>query len=1028
MNTRLLLALLLSALAPVATRATSYLITTVAGDQLDAGPIDGAASQARFRIGRLVFDASGNGYFTDTNAHTVRRFNRDHSVTTLAGQNGVAGFADGTGSAARFDHPEGLGIDASGTLYVADTYNQTIRRVTADGVVTTLAGQKGGRGHADGVGTAAQFGSVVAIATTPSGDVLVAEVSDLATNQIRKITPGGQVTTLYTNQNGVLGSNFGITDLAVDLSGNIYVANYGGFIVKITTDGVATTVAGRLGGGNIVDGTGTDARFLSIPCFAFNWVHGEIWVEDGTTVRKITSDGLVMTVLGQVDDGGVVDGIGGAARVVGVPGGIAADPFGDVWVADAYGAVLRRIQRIAAVTPPILTISPLNTAHGYVGAGQNVELVSSAVGTPPIRYQWLKDATPIAGATNATYTLTAASAADQGAYAVQISDGFGAVDLYTSKATSVAVYTPAFAGFSPRHAANGGSFLWAIASGAGQMVTVGTGGKILTSSDGRTWTTRASGTSAWLVGVTYAAGKFVVVGENGTILLSSDGVTWTPAASSGTSQRLNNVAYGGDHFVAVGEGGTIVTSSDGQTWTSQPSGITTWLRGLDYEPAVNYGPYFYGDSGTGRFYASGQNGVILEETSSGWVPSPRWSSLNITTDIEALAPGPIGVGQDGALASLGYSAMYGKGGVSVNGVMYPVGGFVRYASRNSIGLAARFRGLAMGRGAIFATGENGVIAAGQSIDGPWSFIPSGTTANLVGGALVGNSLYVVGENETILQSEDLYLSRLTNMSTRGEVGTGGNVMISGFVVRGDVPKRILLRAAGPALAKWVSGALATPELTLYDAANRVLASNRGWDGGADATQIAAAAASVGAFPFAAGSADAALLVTLPPGSYTAIVSGADAGSGIALVEAYDADALSAEGSRAVNISTRGQVRGGDHQLIAGFAINGSASRRVLIRAVGPGLAKFGLDGVLAQPKITLYNHWNNVLREVGPWEQQTSSDETVAAGVLAGTFALDSGSKDAAAVVTLPPGTYTAQVSGADGGSGIALIEVYDLP
>ena len=343
-----------------------------------------------------------------------------------------------------------------------------------------------------------------------------------------------------------------------------------------------------------------------------------------------------------------------------------------------------------------------------------------------------------------------------------------------------------------------------------------------------------------------------------------------------------------------------------------------------------------------------------------------------------------------------------------------------------LGLTARFRGLARGAGAMFATGENGVIAAAQSVSGPWSFIPSGTTANLVSGVFHGNSLFIVGENETTLQSEPLYPSRLINIATRGAVGAGADAMISGFVVSGSAPKQVLLRAAGPALRTFgLDRALTSPVLTLFDGASRPMATNRGW---ANASTIAEASARVGAFPFAAGSADAALLVTLEPGAYTAQVTSSNAATGLALVEAYDAETLATEGSRAINISTRGQVGAGADRLIAGFVIHGAASRRVLIRAVGPSLAAFGLDATLAEPQLELVDSRGNWLRRAGPWSTEPDAAEVEAAAAVAGAFALSDGSKDAAIVAALLPGSYTVQVSGVNDTTGVALVEVYDLP
>jgi hypothetical protein len=129
----------------------------------------------------------------------------------------------------------------------------------------------------------------------------------------------------------------------------------------------------------------------------------------------------------------------------------------------------------------------------------------------------------------------------------------------------------------------------------------------------------------------------------------------------------------------------------------------------------------------------------------------------------------------------------------------------------------------------------------------------------------------------------------------------------------------------------------------------------------------------------------------------------------------------------MNISTRGSVGSGDDQLIAGFNVHGTAARRLLIRAVGTGLTKFGLSHVLAAPQIALFDKFGP-RRSAGKWTQEVNSSEIVTAGAVAGAFQLDDNSADAAMLVTLTPGSYTVQVSGVNNGTGVALVEVYDLP
>ncbi len=270
-------------------------------------------------------------------------------------------------------------------------------------------------------------------------------------------------------------------------------------------------------------------------------------------------------------------------------------------------------------------------------------------------------------------------------------------------------------------------------------------------------------------------------------------------------------------------------------------------------------------------------------------------------------------------------------------------------------------------------------------------------------------------------------TRLINVSARGQVADGDSAgaFIAGFVVAGTSPKKMLVRAVGPTLASYgVQSALGNPQLRLFDAAGRVVAQNEDWSG----SETSGTASRVGAFELATGSRDAALTVTLNPGSYSMQVV-PNGGNGVALAEVYDADGA-ASGSALVNLSMRGQASGGEGVLAAGFVVSGSSPKRVLIRGVGPELAKYGVGGTLANPKVTVYQG-ATVVAENDDWGTQvggvTAADVAAAAETL-GAFRLPSGSRDAAVVVTLPPGIYTAVAGPADGSArGAALVEVYEF-
>ncbi|MCX6951226.1 MAG: hypothetical protein NTV51_03440 [Verrucomicrobia bacterium] len=263
--------------------------------------------------------------------------------------------------------------------------------------------------------------------------------------------------------------------------------------------------------------------------------------------------------------------------------------------------------------------------------------------------------------------------------------------------------------------------------------------------------------------------------------------------------------------------------------------------------------------------------------------------------------------------------------------------------------------------------------------------------------------------------------RLTNLSTRSLVQTGDNVQIAGFVIAGTGSKSVLVRAAGPALKTLfgLGGALDDPAIEVRDARTGALvAGNDNWDAG-----LAPAFAAVGAFAWPAGGRDAAVLVSLPPGAYTAIVRGSGTTTGVALVEVYDADGR--PGAVLSNLSTRSVVGTDESVQIGGFALGGGAAKTVVIRATGPTLHKrLGVTGALADPVIEL--------RREGRSEVLATSDDWSPAlaphFASVGAFAWPADSRDAALVATLEPGAYSVIVRGKGTATGVALVEVYAEP
>jgi mono/diheme cytochrome c family protein len=273
-------------------------------------------------------------------------------------------------------------------------------------------------------------------------------------------------------------------------------------------------------------------------------------------------------------------------------------------------------------------------------------------------------------------------------------------------------------------------------------------------------------------------------------------------------------------------------------------------------------------------------------------------------------------------------------------------------------------------------------------------------------------------------------SRIVNLAARAQVSPSSGALIAGFVIAPGATKTVLLRGIGPGLAAapfGVPGTLADPVLTVFgpDSTTRVAASNDNWNA-ADGAAFAAA----GAFSLPAGSRDAALVAQLAPGAYTAQLADSGGGSGIALVEIYDADdAGAATRSRLVNTAVRANVGTGANVLIPGLVVSAGAQKNVLIRAVGPGIAAapFSVSGALAEPVVSLYLG-TQVLASNTAWNSAANAGAIREAARAVGAFPLVEGSRDSAMLVTLPPGAFTIQVSGANNSTGVALVEVYEAP
>lgn len=356
-----LLALLAGCVSPQVSTTTEYRWRNLVGAPGGLGNVDGAGAAARFcQPSGVAFDAAGNLYVADYYNYAIRKITPDGTVTTLAGRVGESGSNDGIGNSARFDRPLGLAADSSGNVYVADSGNHLIRKVTQDGVVTTLAGSPGNAGNTDGTGREARFRSPCDVAVDAAGNVVVA---DAYNHVIRKVSPAGAVTTLagkvelkggqpvggFANGSGGAAKFRCPRGVAIDPSGNILVADTENALLrKVTPAGVVTTLAGGAENAGYVNGTNGAARFSNPQGVAVD-AAGTIYIADtgNQVIRKVTAAGLVSTLTN------------GMSHFTS-PRAVAVDRAGNVVVADNEIQTISRI----ATKGAMVTFAGSASQHG----------------------------------------------------------------------------------------------------------------------------------------------------------------------------------------------------------------------------------------------------------------------------------------------------------------------------------------------------------------------------------------------------------------------------------------------------------------------------------------------------------------------------------------------------------------------------------------------------------------------------------------------------------------------------------------
>ncbi|MFZ9747927.1 MAG: immunoglobulin domain-containing protein [Opitutaceae bacterium] len=698
---------------------------------------------------------------------------------------------------------------------------------------------------------------------------------------------------------------------------------------------------------------------------------------------------------------------------------------------DAFRMVLEHLELSAQGGPtvavlPVITVPPVDQAAPL---DAEVRFIVAATGNPAPTFQWRREGRPIPGATGAVLTLTV-SADTVGRYSVAVQNSVGSVLsapvlLSVGTGSTAGLIVGGGGGGAPATGGStGGSGGGAFTSGGANSGSgVGTGGGGAASPGGSTGGT-VSGGSVAVGGSTVGSAGGADAGSlpaNGTQLAGGStgntgggsSVNAGAGSGTGTSGGAENTA-GGTGSVAGTYFGTL---PDGGSWALN---VREDRRGmfLAHFPATGTAAISEVTLGAdNRFQVTGTTltprGVVAATPGA-----PATASAPISYTLRAQVSADHATGDllgytlaapadRGPLASAGLyraQALYAAEGSS-HVIIGPSGRVLAVtilaqtvdAVTGSLSVDGGFRAVT-GQGAEVTLGLNAATRA----------LTLGYTADAAARTMLFHGL----------RDTEVATAALANLSIRTLAGAEEQSLVAGFALSGG-SKSVLVRGIGPALAEFgVEGVLADPRLELRrPGAEVMLAGNDDWTDAAGRVFPR-----VGAFALRAGSRDAALVADLEASTYTARLSEAAGGSGVALLELYDAGSVGA--GRLTNLSARSMVSPDGGALIAGFNLTGTGTRRLLIRAVGPSLDALGLEGVLPDPRLDLYPAGGAVpLATNQDWSPSLA--ETFR---QVGAFALRESSWDAAFVVTLPAGSYTAQVVSNDGASGIALVEIYELP
>lgn len=688
------------------------------------------------------------------------------------------------------------------------------------------------------------------------------------------------------------------------------------------------------------------------------------WKKDGVAVAGATSGCLTLA--------NVTSAVAGSYQVV---------------ATNSAGSATSSAGVLIVNTPPVIVTQP--AAAQTAVAGATLTLSVTVVGSPAPALQWRKNDTAISGATSATLTLANLCAADAATYTVSAANAAGSV---TSTPAVISVNTPpaitaqpaptqsvtAGASITLRVTATGvpaPTYQWrkdgnAIAGATSATLTLAN----VTATDAATYTVTATNAAG-----SVTSSPAVLVVATPPVIATQPVATQTVIA--GTAAKLSVTVTGTPApTFQWKKNGTAITGGTASTLTFTSVALT--------------------DAATYTVVATNASGAVTSTASVLVVNAPPVITKQPVSQTVATR-----TTVTFTVSATGFPAptyQWRKNGSRINGATSTT---LRLNQVRSSDAATYTVDVRNSLGTVTSTGAKLVVGGSSS-----SSIPA-------------TSGYVATAATTEEATPAAAPSRIINVSVRSRVGGDDRSLIVGFVVGGESAQPVLLRGVGPTLATLgVSDVLRDPQLALYTG-QTLTAANAGWSTAADAAEISDAGAVLGAFRLSDSSRDAALLPTLAAGAYTVQLSGQSGHAGDALLEAYAG--LADDSAGLVNLSVRARVGSGTDTPQVGFVISGTAAKRVLIRAVGPTLAAFGLTGVLANPHLELFRQ--GVAIDAN--DNWGGAAELRAAFSRVGAFDFaDQQSRDAVLLVTLEPGSYSVVTSGVGGSTGLALIEVYDAP